>query len=188
MTPNYDNLISEVADAISQHFKKWVTEHSTDEIYAYVVYATPLVSSIAISVMTEQGLREVASDYKTKYEYDEPLEKLITDLRWSVADTPYCGDYQELFETVNDRLGAMMSYVDSLDYDDPALTIHTRTLCSILVNALNGFRQDTLRGENRPLLYVDFGDMSDEERLGFIQQCNRPAMVEWYTSSINGAG
>ena len=93
-----------------------------------------------------------------------------------------------MFASVNERLNNMMPYVDSLDVDDPAFTTHTDTLYSILVVALNHFRQDTLGGASRPMLYVDFGDMSDEERLMFIEQCNEPELVEWYCSSINNAG
>jgi hypothetical protein len=186
--PTYDNLISAVSDALALHYRKWVAEHEGDEIYAYVIYATPLVSGIGISVLTEQGLRQVASDYKTNHGYEETLEQLAIDLRWSVADTPYCGDYQELFGSVNERLNAMMPYVDSLDVDDPAFARHTNTLYSILVSALNLFRRETLRRAKRPMLYVDFGDMSDAERLMFIEQCNDPELVEWYCSTIEVAG
>ncbi|GAB5407090.1 MAG: hypothetical protein Aurels2KO_53210 [Aureliella sp.] len=186
--PTYDNLISDVSDALAQHFQRWIAEHDGDEIYAYVIYATPLVSNIAISVLTEQGLQRVASDYRTKHGYEETLEQLRMDLRWSVADTPYCGDYQELFASVNERLNAMMPYVDSLDVDDPAFTTHTDKLYSILVAALNHFRNHTLSGTTRPMLYVDFGDMSNEERLAFIEQCNEQELVEWYNSSIEMQG
>lgn len=138
--------------------------------------------------MTEQGLRQVASDYKNKHGYEESLEQLAIDLRWSGADTPYCGDHQELFASVNGRLNGMLPYVDSLDVEDPAFTTHTDTLYSILVAALNHFRQNTLGGATRPMLYVDFGDMSDEQRLMFIEQCNVPELVKWFCSSIELAG
>ena len=92
--------------------------HPDDDLYAYIIYATPLVSNIAVSVLTEQGLKRVASDYKTKFGYTETLGQLEVDLRWSVADTPYCGDHQELFASLNARLFSMMTYVDSLDVDD----------------------------------------------------------------------
>jgi hypothetical protein len=36
--------------------------------------------------------------------------------------------------------------------------------------------------------YVDFGDMSDEERLWFIERCNAPKVVEEYRSSLGSAG
>ena len=135
-----------------------------------------------------EPLRRVASEYKSKHGYEESLEQLEIDLRWSVADTPYCGEHQELFASVNDRLSGMMPYVDSFDADDPAFTTHTDTLYSILVAALHRFRQHTLGGATRPMLYVDFGDMSDEERLRFIEQCNVPEVVNWYRSSIRQAG
>jgi len=187
-TPTYDNLISKVSDALASHYRKWVAEHDGDDIYAYIIYATPLVSTIGISVLTEQGLKQVASDYKTKHGYEESLEQLAIDLRWSVADTPYCGDYQETFSSVNERLNDMMPYVDSLDVDDPAFATHTDTLYSMLVAALNHFRQDTLGGAIRPMLYVDFGDMSDEERLMFIERCNDAESIAWYRSSIENRG
>ena len=85
--PTYDNLASEVSDALALHYRKWVAEHDCDKIYAYVIYAAPLVAGFGISVLTEQGLKQVASDYKTKYGYEETLEQLAIDLRWSVADS-----------------------------------------------------------------------------------------------------
>jgi hypothetical protein len=186
--PTYENLTTDVYEALTSHYRKWIAEHGRDDIYAYIIYATPLVSTIGISVLTEQGLKQVASDYKAKYGYEESLEQLTVDLRWSVADTPYCGDYQESFESVNERLNNMMPYVDSLDVDDPAFSTHTNTLYSILVAALNQFRQEILGGSMRPMLYVDFGDMSDEERLMFIERCNAPELVAWYRSSVGDVG
>lgn len=186
--PSYDHLSDEVAAALAAHYCQWVAEHPTDDIYAYVVYATSLVSTIAVSVLTEQGLKQVASEYKTKHGYDEPLDQLERDLRWSVADTPYCGDLQEVFESVNERLHSMVAYVDALDVEDPAFSTHIDTLYDTLVVALNQVRHRQLKDEVRPLLYVDFGDMSDEERLWFIRQCNDPNVVEWYRSSIEPAG
>ena len=186
--PNYDNLTSEVCEALARHYRAWITEHPHDEIYAYIIYATPLVSNIGISVLTEQGLKQVASDYKTKYGYVESLEQLEIDLRWSVADTPYCGDYQESFTFINERLENMMPYVDSLDTDDPAFSTHTATLYSVLVSALNQFRREILDGEMHIMLYVDFGDMSDAERLEFIKQCNETKLVDWYRSSVENMG
>jgi hypothetical protein len=187
-SPKYDNLTSEVCEALACHYRRWITEHGRDDIYAYIIYATPLVSNIGISVLTEQGLKQVALDYKAKHGYEESLERLEDDLRWSVADTPYCGDYQESFDAVNERLGKMTPYVDSLDIDDPAFSTHTNTLYSVLVAAINQFRNEILGGSIRPMLYVDFGDMSDEERLTFIEQCNDPKLVNSYCSSGEDTG
>lgn len=186
--PNYDNLTGEITDAMAAHYRRWVAEHPTDDIYAYVIYATAIVSRIAVSVLTEQGLKQAASDYKTVHGYTEPLHQLERELRWSVADTPYCGDFQETFESVNERLYSMEEYVHSLDVDDPAFSTHVETLYNILVAALRQMRHIALQDEVRPLLYVDFGDMSDEERLWFIQQCNDPELVDWYCSSLDSAG
>ena len=186
--PTYDNLIDEVADALTAHYRQWVAEHPDEEVYAYVIYATSLVSTIAVSVLTEQGLKQVASDYKTKHEYEEPLDQLECDLRWSVADTPYCGDIQEVFNSVNERLHSMMAYIDSLEVNDPAFSKHIETIYTILVAALQQIRHTELKDEVRPMLYVDFGDMSEEERLWFIEQCNDPEVVDWYRSSLESAG
>ena len=182
--PTYDNLTSEVCEALACHYRKWTAEHARDDIYAYIIYPTPLVSNIGISVLTEQGLKQVALEYKTNHGYEESLEQLEADLRWSVADTPYCGDYQESFAPVNQRLIHMIPYVDSLDVDDPAFSTHTAKLYSVLASALNQFRREILGGQLRPMLYVDFGDMSDAERLRFIEQCNDPQLVDWYRSTV----
>ena len=182
--PTYRNLASEISEALTQHYRKWVAEHHSDDVYAYVIYATPLISNLGVSVLSEQGLQQVASDYRTKYGYEESLDQLTQDLRWSVADTPYCGDYQELFLSVNERLHAMMPYVDSLEINDPAFAHHTDTLNAILVSALKLFRRDVLGNAKQPMLYVDFGDMSEEERLWFIERCNDSELVKWYCSSI----
>jgi hypothetical protein len=173
---------------LAAHYQQWVAEHPTDDIYAYVIYATSLVSSIGISVLTEQGLKQVASDYKNKHGYTETLDQLECDLRWSVADTPYCGDIQEIFEPVNARLQSMMAYVDSLEVDDPAFSTHIETLYTVLVAALLHLRHTELQDRMRPMLYVDFGDMSDEERVWFIEQCNDEEVVESYRSSLESAG
>ena len=186
--PKYDNLISDISDALALHYRKWVSDRVGQEIYAYIIYATALVSDIGISVLTEQGLKQVALEYKTKskYGYGKTLEYLVNDLRWSVEDTPYCIEieYDEIFTSINERLNAMMPYVHSLHFDDPAFSEHNDMMDSILVSALNKFRQETLGGAKRPVLYVDFGDMSDEERLMFVKQCNDPEAIEWYCSSI----
>ena len=86
------------------------------------------------------------------------------------------------------RLQSMMPYVDSLEIDDPAFSTHIDRLYSILVAALVQFRHTELHDEIRPMLYVDFGDMSDEERLWFMGQCNAPKVVEEYCSSLESAG
>ncbi len=185
---SYDNLTAEVAEALIAHHQQWVTEHPDDDVYAYVIYAHPLVSSIAVSVLTEQGLKQVASHYKDQLGYKETLAQLERDLRWSVADTPYCGDIQEVFDLVNARLQSMMDYVDSLEVEDPRFRTHMDTLCSILVDALNQFRHRELHDKILPMLYVDFGDMSDEERLWFIERCNSPEVVESYRASLDAAG
>ena len=185
--PNYDNLSDEVFCAIVKHYDRWTLENASEDIYAYVIYTPGLVSSIAISVLTEQGLAQVANEYKTKHGYKESLEQLKTDLRWSVADTPHCGDYETLFSPLNERLCTMLDYVDDLDEDDPGFDEHIDNLYAILVDALNRFRAKKLGGEARPLLYVDFGDMSDEERLSFVQKCNDEESVEWYDKSIRMA-
>lgn len=187
LPPSYNGLVEEVADALAAHYKQWVAEHPTDDIYAYVIYATSLVSSIAVSVLTEQGLKQVALDYKNKHGYQESLAQLERNLRWSVADTPYCCDIQETFGPVNERLQSMMAYVDSLEIDDPAWDTHMDTLYSILIAALKNFRHAVLQDEVRPMLYVDFGDMSDDERLRFITQCNDPDVVESYCVSLASA-
>lgn len=184
----YDNLTEDVADALAAHYRQWVAEHPTDDIYAYVIYPTSLVSTIAVSLLTEQGLKQVASDYRTSHGYDESLDQLERDLRWSVADTPYCGDIQEAFESVNKRLQSMMAYVDSLEVDAPAFFTHIETLYRILVAALHRIRHTQLQDEPWPMLYVDFGDMSDEQRLWFIEQCNDSEIVDWYRSSLESAG
>jgi len=181
--PNYDNLMPEIVDALTLHYRTWVAEHSGEKIYAYVIYPVPLIAAIGMSVLTEQGLKQVAWEYKTKHGYEQSLEQLAINLRWSVADTPYCGDYLEIFDSVNERLEGMLSYVDSLELDDPAFDTHYETLESTLVRALNYFRLEVLGGATRPILYVDFGDMSDEDRLRFIKLCNTPEMVNWYIAT-----
>ena len=123
--PSYNNLTEAVIDALIAHYTQWGTEHSTDDIYAYVIYATALVSDIVISALAEQGLKQIAADYKNRCGYRETLDQLEHELRWSVADTPYCGDHQEVFESVNERLQSMMPYVNSLEIDDPAFSTHT---------------------------------------------------------------
>jgi hypothetical protein len=187
--PNYKNLSSDVFKALSQHYANWTSEHVDDDIYAYVIYTPPLVNSVTVSVLTEQGLAKVASTYKTKHGYKESLEQLAADLRWSMADSPYCAEqrHQKIFNAVNARLQPMMEYVDSLDEDDPAFDKHVEKLYAILVDALNQFRNETLGGDKSPLLYVDFGDMSDEERLSFIKQCNGKKGVKSYLESYESA-
>lgn len=186
--PNYDNLITEIAETLTTHYRRWVASHPSDEIYAYVIYAHPLVSYMAVSVLTEQGLQQVAARYRNEHGYQESLEQPAHDLRWSVADTPYCAEWLEIFDFVNTRLRSMMPYLDSLDIDEPAWSVHIDHLYSILVSALNQFRRETLQGAIRPMLYVDFGDMSDEERLQFIEQCNAPEVVEAYRLSLESRG
>ena len=105
-----------------------------------------------------------------------------------MADTPYCGDYQESFALVNERLNEVMAYVDSLEVDDPGFSEHVTTLYSVLIAALKQFRHEVLDGEVRPMLYVDFGDMSDAERLMFIEQCNDDELVDWYRASVEKLG
>jgi hypothetical protein len=56
--PSYENLTQEVTDALALHYQTWLNEHGGEEIYAYVIYATPLISNLAISVLTEQGLHQ----------------------------------------------------------------------------------------------------------------------------------
>lgn len=82
----------------------------------------------------------------------------------------------------------MVPYVDSLHVDAPAFSTHTNALYSILVAALNQFRKEVWGGSIRPMLYVDFGDMSDAERLMFVEQCNDPELVDSYRSSIEDLG
>ncbi|HEY1065203.1 MAG TPA: DUF4303 domain-containing protein [Pirellulales bacterium] len=189
--PNYDGLASELADALTLHYRAWIAEHRDDEIYAYIIYSGSLVNSFTISVLSEKGLRQVAAQYQDKYKGKpkyarKTLEQWADELRWSVADSPYCGDNDEVFASINNRLGGMVPYSDSLDVDDPAWDEHIETLYSMLVSALNEFRAKALGGAKRPLLYVDFGDMSDEERLWFIERCNDPESVEWYNSQSTG--
>lgn len=74
--PKYDNLISEMSDALTLHYRAWVAEYESDDIYAYIIYATPLASTISIAVLTEQGLKQAIADYKTKHGYRESLEQL----------------------------------------------------------------------------------------------------------------
>lgn len=186
--PKYDNLSTEVCEALACHYRRWIADHRCDDIYAYIIYATPLVSNIGISVLTEHGLKQVALEYKTKHGYEESLQRLEDDLRWSVADTPYCGDYQESFAQVNERLNEMMAYVDSLEVDDPGFSKHVTTLYLVLIAALKQFRHEVLSGERRPMLYVDFGDMSEAERLMFIEQCNDSELVDWYRASVENLG
>ena len=79
--PKYDNLTTEVCEALACHYRRWIAEHPCDDIYAYIIYATPLVSNIGISVLTEHGLKQVALEYKTKHGYEESLQHLEDDLR-----------------------------------------------------------------------------------------------------------
>jgi len=148
------------------------------------------VSSLSVSVLTEQGLAKVASIYKKKHGYKESLEQLAIDLRWSIADSPYCAQsqYQKLFDAVDERFGGMMDYVDSLEEDDHAFEKHINKLYSVLVKALKLLRSKKLGKGTKPLLYVDFGDMSEEERLSFIEQCNNKQAVKWYKETRELAG
>lgn len=186
-TPYYDHLAKEIAGALSSHYGQWVTDHPADDVYAYVLYATPLVSRIAVSVLTEQGLKQVAQVYKNKYRYPESLQQLERRLRWSVADSPYCSHHHNAFDYVNTRLEAMMLYVHSIHVDDPEFVTHFDTIHSILVDALNQVRRRVLHDKPRPMLYVDFGDMSDDERLSFIVRCNTPEVVAEYLRSVEAA-
>ncbi len=153
-TPCYDHLADEIAGALSSHYELWVRDHPTDDVYAYILYPTPIVSRIAVSVLSEQGLKQVARDYKDKYGYSESLEQLERSLRWSVADSPYCS-HHHAFDDVNERLQAMTPFVHSIDVNDPAFETHFDTINSILVDALNQVRRTVLHGEPRPMLYVD---------------------------------
>ncbi len=182
-TPTYSDLRGEITEALRSHYRRWIGEHPEDDVYAYVIYATGLVSAIGVSVLTEQGLQKVAAQYRGKAKCPQSIEWFERDLRWSVADTPYCGDFQECFDHVNDRLQSMMPYVDSLDVEDSAFSEHIDRLYAALIDSLSQFRRTELNGAIRPMLYVDFGDMSDEERLWFIQQCNTPGLVEEYRLS-----
>lgn len=181
--PSYENLAEEVHAAVAAHYFRWVAEYPNEKVYAYVIYAEPLLSTFAISVLTERGLRQAAADYQVRYRDTETIEELERELRWSVADTPYCGDFQDLFDTVNQRLGSMMPFLDSLSIEDPAWQAHFDILHSALIEALRRLRREQLNDSARPLVYVDFGDMSDEERLWFIEQCNASDAIEWYRSS-----
>lgn len=186
--PNYDELSAQITAALVLHYAKWLGDHPDEIVYAYVVYPTPLVSRIGISVLTEEGLRSTVTEYQTKHGYNETTDQLIDMLRWSVADTPHCGQYQESFEIVNSRLEKMIEYVDSLEIDDSKFDEHTDRLYQILIESLNQFRESSFqRDAHAPLLYVDFGDMSDEQRLWFIEQCNDGKLVDWYTTSLANA-
>ena len=184
--PNYDNLSAQIATAMGEHYSRWTTDHGDETIYAYIVYPTALISRVGISVLTEEGLRLTAAKYRTNHGYTETTEQLIDMLRWSVADTPHCDQYQESFDAVNSRLAKMIGYVDSLEIGDPKFNQHTDKLYKILIESLNEFRDSMLQHGN-PLLYVDFGDMSDEHRLWFIKQCNDEKLVEWYTTTLSNA-
>ena len=69
-----------------------------------------------------------------------------------------------------------------------ALTATDERWNVVLIAALKQFRHEVLDGETRPMLYVDFGDMSDAERLMFIKQCNDSELVDWYRDSVENLG
>lgn len=181
--PNYDNLTVEIYQSLKNHYEEWIKNHSNENIYAYVIYATSLVSNISVSVLTEEGLMKVVQKY-INYDNGETEDQLEKDLRWSVADSPYCEDNEEVFDSINDRLYTYMTYIDSLEIEDTKFNLHINKMYSILVSALNLFRNKVLNNSKTPMLYVDFGDMSDEERLWFIEQCNNHEIVEKYLSTI----
>lgn len=177
--PDYHDLAEQIAQAIELHYRHWIASHPQEQLYAYVLYTDPLMGSVEMTVLSEQGLEKIAYAYQ---ESGDPasLEQLKQQLRWSVADSPYCGEQQDEFDVINNRLWKMQDYVNEIDDDDQAFDDYIDKMSHILASALNQTRKHVLNNSEELLLYVDFGDMGEEERVWFLEHCNGKEQIHWF--------
>ncbi|KAI9129342.1 DUF4303 domain-containing protein (plasmid) [Acaryochloris sp. CCMEE 5410] len=179
------NLSDELFDAATSYFHWWQNVYPEQKVYAYGFYTTPCVEWAGIVVMTEDGLRTVANEYKEKdYYRNKSIDELITMLRWSPEDSPHCLENNNIFSSVNKHLAKVSETTHGLDVDDDAFCEYIDSLYKALIAALLRFRAEILGNSREPLLSVWFGDQSDKEIEYFIESCNDLEILDWYRKTV----
>lgn len=185
MNAQFLRIETELLDAVKTHYRLWSAAHGKEGLYGYGFYTPPCVEWAGAVAFSEAGLQRVVEEYQKKPRYvSESGQALARSLRWSPADSPYCGSYPDAFEKVNQTLRAISETTHALDIDDPRFDEHMDTLYRSLVHALRRFRLEELAGSERPLLSVWFGDQSEEEIEFFVGSCNSGPVADWYHETV----
>lgn len=174
----YDGLADKLQIAIEKYYQWWIEQYTNEKVYSFCFFSEPAVSYAGATVFTEEGLLSVAKEYKNSESYkDKSLECLAKELRWSACDSPHHFENEDIFSSVNKQLEEISAYTHS-EEDQVLFNAHIKTLYSLFVAALKGFRESSLHGEQNIILSVWFGDQDEENISYFIKSCNSPELVE----------
>jgi len=179
------NVEKELLEAAKAHYRSWRAEHAEEILYGYGFFTPPCVEWACAVAFSEAGLQQVVDDYRSKPRYAaESVQALTWSLRWSPADSPYCGSYPEAFEQANTTLSEISENTHALDANDSRFGTHVDSLYLALIGALQQFRKEAFAGSERPLLSVWFGDQSPAEIEFFVRSCNSAPVCNWFFDSI----
>lgn len=181
----FSHLEDELLDAVKSHYRLWSDAHGKERLYGYGFYTPPCVEWVSAVAFSDVGLQRVVEEYRNKPHYvSESPQSLAFTLRWSPADSPYCGSYPEAFEKVNHTLSAISAITHTLHVGDHRFDEQMDLLYRALVHAIRRFRVEKIGGSETPLLSVWFGDQSEKEIDFFVRNCNSASAVDWYYETV----
>jgi hypothetical protein len=161
-----------------------VKELREEEIYSFGLYTSGEYSYVFVSVSTQAGLNQVASEYLKQPHYQEEwssLEEARRQLKWSPCDSPHHTSFFDEFSSANELIEELWSTLTDLSedgFDETVESIH-----EVFVEVLQAVRDAAILPED-VVFNVLMGDQSDESRLNNAAVLNSPQTLARLRSEL----
>ena len=135
-------------------------------IYSIAIYTSGEYSYVIDSVMTLEGLSDVAKDYLKDDRYKQEwgtLDTACAALKWSAPDSPYHEAFAKHFDAAQQTLDAI--WQQKGESNDPYAIAHLYHIHEAIAAALRRLAASNSASNDNVTYNILMGDQSDEERL-----------------------
>ena len=162
-------LKTALCDAVREGWAAFRREYPDDPVYGLGLYTSDEAGYIGMTVFSEGGLTEVATEYAE--EAGVEIEDKKPCLRWSPCDSPHHLWRPDLFETAQKLLDAGADPVAAFE---------------VFVDALRTLDAEGTFGADRASMVISIwiGDQSDEDRVDYARRLNPEPIAERFEEEL----
>lgn len=162
-------------DAFSEAWAAFRRAYPEDRVYGLGAYTSDEAAYVGMTVFSEAGLEEVATEYAD--ESGTEVEEEAAQLRWSPCDSPHHLFRADLFEDAQKIL-------DGARGNRSKVTGAFR----VFVDVLRSLDSEGVFGESRSemVLSIWIGDQSDSERIEYARRLNPREVADRFEAELEG--
>ncbi len=157
--------------------------HAEKMPYALVLYGVESYPQLFAQVLTEQSLTQVAKKYLEQGIYDT-LEEAREGLRWSVADSPLFGEFEDKLPTVQSLFEPFAESLGEIGGYDVLTKAATNALAALLQEGLFGSEAE----REKLTIMICVEDVQKDYTLPSAKKLNSNAVYEAYKKAITPEG